>query len=107
MNKAHQLARAQLAAGKSKAQIAQEIGKSRTAVSLWLAGRYGASGARIEAALLKTYERRTCPADGAEKPPALCRHIALRPCPSGFPDAEALWRTCQTCPHQPLPEGKA
>lgn len=42
-----------------------------------------------------------CPDDGREKLPAQCRRIALAPRPYGFPDAESLWQTCQTCPHKP------
>ena len=30
-----------------------------------------------------------------------CQRIALAPRPHGFPDAESLWQTCQTCPHKP------
>lgn len=97
-----ELALALVAAGKTRQQIALEIGYSRPAVSRYLSGSYGAGVEDLEAALLKRYERRLCPCDGEEKPPAQCRRIALRPRPHGFPDAETHWIACQTCPHKPV-----
>lgn len=91
----------QLAAGKTQTRIAEEIGYSRPAVTRYLDGDYGARVGRIEAAILTCYDRRICPEDGQEKPPEHCRRVAWRPRPTGFPDAESLWLTCQTCPHKP------
>lgn len=58
---------------------------------------------KLALAVLKAYDRRTCPVDGEEKTPAHCRRVAFRPRPYGFPDADALWQACQTCPHKPEP----
>lgn len=102
MTDALDLARAQLAAGKSKQRIALEIGYSRSTVSVWMRGVYIAEGARVAAAVRQTYDRRLCPDDGREKTPEHCQRIALRPRPHGFPDAESLWLCCQTCPHPPI-----
>ena len=108
MTRAFDLLQAQLARGVTKKTMAAEIGYSRTAVSLYLANKYPADRHPIEAAILKRYDLRICPVDGAEKPPEHCRRIALRPRPHGFPDAETQWLACQTCPHKPnAPEVKS
>lgn len=99
---ARELIDLQLKAGKTKKEIAETIGYSRPAVSLYIAGKYQASVAEIEAAIVKAYDQRTCPHDGEEKTPAYCRRVALRARPFGFPDAETLWLACQSCPHKPL-----
>lgn len=104
---ARALIEAQLASGKSQTAIAAEIGYSRPAISQYLAGDYGAAVRKIEAAIVRRYDRRLCPADGQEKPPEHCARIALRPRPYGFPDAETLWLTCQGCPHKPAAPGPA
>lgn len=56
---------------------------------------------KLATAVIKAYDRRICPHDGAEKTPQHCR-VALRPRPYGFPDAETLWLCCQGCPHKPV-----
>lgn len=98
---ARALIEAQLAAGKSQTAIAADIGYSRPAISQYLAGDYGAAVRKIEAAIVRRYDRRICPDDGQEKTPEHCARIALRPRPYGFPDAENLWTTCQSCDHKP------
>lgn len=106
MSKAMELVFEQIAAGKTKQQISLDIGYSRPAVSRYMSGTYGDGLAKIEAAIIKRYDRRICPSDGEEKQPAQCQRIALRPRPSGFPDAETLWVCCQTCAHKPNGEAK-
>ena len=101
MTHARQLIDEQIQAGKSQTAIAAEIGYSRPAISQYLAGDYGAAVRKIEAAIVRRYDRRICPDDGQEKTPEHCARIALRPRPYGFPDAENLWVTCQSCPHKP------
>ena len=101
MTHARQLIDEQIKAGKSQTAIAAEIGYSRPAISQYLAGDYGAAVRKIEAAIVRRYDRRICPDDGQEKTPEHCARIALRPRPYGFPDAETLWLTCQGCPHKP------
>lgn len=101
MSKALALALAQKAAGKNIQQIADEVVYSRPALSRYLSGTYGDGVEKIEAAILKAYDRRICPDDGEEKRPEQCQRIASVPRPHGFPDAESLWVVCQTCPHKP------
>jgi hypothetical protein len=101
------LAQAQLAAGKSKQQIALEIGYNRSTVSVWMRGVYIVDGRNVADAVLKTYDRRDCPHSGEPVTPDVCRKKALSPKPFGGAERRAWWQCCQTCAHQPLPEGKA
>ena len=82
-------------------RIAETIGYSRCAVSLWLKGSYPGGTVKIEAAFWEKFGQRHCPHDHQTKLPVQCRRAALRPRPSGFPDAEALWLACQGCAHKP------
>lgn len=105
MSRAYELLEDQLMRGVMKKTIAEAIGYSRPAVSRYLAKSYGAGVEKIEAAIIRRYERHTCPADGQQKSLLHCKNFALRPRPHGFPDAESLWLVCQTCPNKPDPEG--
>lgn len=102
---AMQIVLGKLAKGVTKAAIAADIGYSPPAVSRYVSESYGAGVEKIEAAIVKAYDRRICPEDGEQKAPSRCRQIAYGPQPHGFPDAEARWRACQTCPHKPTPTG--
>ena len=105
VSRAMQLCLDQIRAGKPRSWIAKEIGVSRPHVSRYLLGHYIEEGAgKIEAAIIKRFDRRICPHDQAEKLPAQCQRIALRPRPHGFPGAESLWLCCQTCSHKPSPQ---
>ena len=104
MNRAYTLLQQQLASGKSRQQIAQDIGYSRPAVSLYLNGRYSAGVDKIEAEIIKVYDRRDCPHLGTPVDLTTCHKQALRPKPFGGRERLAWWETCQTCPHKP--EGK-
>lgn len=81
--------------------IAAEIGYSRTAISLYLAGKYGAGLDKLEAAIYAKYQVRICPHTGAEKHPSECNRLANRPRPYGWPESEAIWISCQTCAYKP------
>lgn len=103
VTKAMQLVIDQLRAGKTRAWIAAEIGGfGASHVRRYVLGHYaGKANKNIEAAIIKRFDRRICPYDGTEKQPIQCERTALRGRPHGFPDAENLWLTCQTCPHSP------
>jgi transcriptional regulator with XRE-family HTH domain len=107
MSHALELCFAQRAAGKTRQQIALDIGYSRPAVSRYLSGTYGESVAGVEAAILKAYDRRDCPHTGESVDPALCHKKALGPKPFGGTSRLAWWTSCQTCPHKPESEGAA
>lgn len=82
--------------------VAEEIGFSRTAVSLVVNGNYIADTRHFAAAVLSRYDRRDCPHTGENVPPEYCRKKALCPAPFGGVSRAAHWRACQTCPHKPL-----
>ena len=111
VSKAMQICLEHLRAGRTKKWIGEQLVRgvnaagepmpySRTAISLYMDGKYG-EVRKLEAAILRRFERRICPYDGEEKAPAQCVSVALRPRPHGFPDAETLWLACQTCPNKP------
>lgn len=99
-NNARAIVLAQLADGKTKADIAAEIGFSRPSVSRWL-NEPGYPGARIEAAVLARFNRFVCPHLGAEITPNDCAGYALRRCPTSNAREVRHWKSCQTCPHKP------
>ncbi|MFZ4539298.1 hypothetical protein [Propionivibrio sp.] len=101
MSRAIDLYLAQESAGKSIEQISQEVGYSRTAVSLWKDGKYEANPRNIESAILKAYDRHDCPHTGEEITPDVCRKKALGPRPFGGAERRAWWLCCQTCPNCP------
>ncbi len=87
--------------GVAHKRIAETIGYSRCAVSMWIKGTYPGATHKIERAFWEKFGERRCPHDGELKLPVQCRRAALRPRPSGFPDAESAWLSCQSCPHKP------
>lgn len=101
MSSALALCHAQLSDGKSRQQIATEIGYSRTAVSLYLSGKYGGDTERLEKAIRKEYDRVACPHTGESIDPSVCKRKALSPKPFGGFARSAWWVCCQTCPHKP------
>lgn len=105
MSRALELCFAQLGLGKSRQQIADAIGYSRPAVSLFMGGNYGANVKDIEAAILKTFDRRECPHTAELVDPATCHKKALSPKPFGGATRLAWWSACQSCPHKPEAKG--
>lgn len=88
---------------RGKAGVADEIGYSRTAVSLYLSGEYR-SPKKLEAAVISRYDRRHCPHTGEDTGPDICRRRALSPKPYGGNARERQWQACQSCPHKPAKE---
>jgi hypothetical protein len=84
--------------------VANVIGRSRTAVSLALSGKYPAADTgRFEAAVLAALDQVECPFVGEQVQRERCR-LALGPCPTHAPHAAAHWRACQACPKKPQEE---
>lgn len=101
MSRALEITFEQVAAGKSRQQIAIEIGYSRPAVSRFMSGTYGTGLDKIEAAILKAYDKRDCPHTGEAIASENCRKKAIRPKPFGGSARQIWWMACQTCPHKP------
>lgn len=106
ITKAMQLCLDQLRAGRTRAWIAAQLGVGASHIRRYILGHYEGKAHKLEAAIVSRFDRRICPHDGEEKQPAQCQRIALRRQPHGFPDAESLWKCCQTCPHNPKEEIK-
>ena len=87
--------------GMSRQKIGDEIGYSRTAVSLYLDGKYGGDARRLERAVLHRFNRFPCPHLKADITPKDCASHAIRPCPTSNTRDARHWRACQTCPHKP------
>lgn len=92
----------QQVAASSKAQVAEDLGYSRTAISLHLAGKYSGSGDRIERAAIAFYDaRRRCPHLQVELTGGECRRYATQPFTTHNPARVRHLRACQRCPHKP------
>ena len=99
-NNARAIVDAQLASGKTIAEVAREVGFSRPSLSRWL-NEPGYPGARIEAAILARFNRFVCPHLQAEITPNDCAGFALRRCPTSNAREVRHWKACQACPHKP------
>ncbi|MCC6195686.1 MAG: LacI family transcriptional regulator [Burkholderiales bacterium] len=88
-------------------QVAEELGLSRTAVSLVLGGKYPASTARIATRVLRTYDRHLCPYLQEEIAGHECRRYAARKFSASAPMQARHWRACQVCPHNPFKRSDA
>jgi len=86
----------------SMTAVAGRLGVSRTAVSLCLAGKYGAKTDRIAAKVLAILgDSVDCPAMGQVIAKAKCSDFCARKAPTHNPVAMQHWRTCQHCQHNP------
>lgn len=100
-----QLLAAEVEASNRK-RAAERIGMSRTAVSLALSNRYSSpSTAGIERRVLDALGGIDCPAHGETISTQQCRDYRERPAPTHNPMAMRVWRTCQSCPHNPANQG--
>lgn len=82
------------------AGAAAQLGVSRTAISLVLAGKYPARTDKIAAKVLDTFACVDCPHLGRAITQAECLAYARRPAPTNSPREMRHWRTCRGgCPH--------
>lgn len=107
MNNAHtfDLCRASVDASSITA-VAEAIGYSRTAISLYLSGKYGADVDKLEAAIRVQYDRYDCPHNGIEISGPDCQRRATAPRPFGGRAKEAYWLTCQSCQYNKNHQGE-
>lgn len=100
MNDAHTFDLAKKAvASSSVTAVAATIGYSRTAVSLYLSGKYGAGVEKLESAIIARYDIYQCLHTGIEISGPDCTRRATSPRPFGGRAKEAHWLACQTCQH--------
>ena len=72
---------------------------SRTAISLYLSGNYGADVEQIESAILARYDMHACKYNSMEISGPECKRRATAPRPFGGRVKEAYWQACQMCEH--------
>ncbi|CDM42417.1 hypothetical protein [Ectopseudomonas oleovorans] len=85
----------------SMQKAATRLGISRTAVSLCLSGKYGASTDRVEAKVWDVLGQVDCLALGEPISPTACRDYRERKPPLHNSVAMRHWRACQHCPNNP------
>ena len=83
----------------SRNAVAEEIGVSRTTISLVLAEKYPAKTDKIAALVIDTYGKVNCPALGEEITLSQCKKHHESAPPTSSPRAMRHWRACQTCEH--------
>jgi hypothetical protein len=84
-------------AATSKAQVALDLGVSRTAISLVVHDKYPADTRHIASRVLEVYGRIPCPHLGVEISQAKCREYHSSQPPTSSPRAMKHWRACQNC----------
>lgn len=89
--------------GRTKKDIAAELGVSRTAVSLLVAGKYSARMDRVSTKIankvMELYaERVWCPFLHASLAASVCADHAGAALPKSDPDKLRHWVACQRCP---------
>lgn len=106
MNDPHTLGLAQAAvAASSMTAVAEQLLRnngrpySRTAISLYLSGKYGAGVEKLEAAIRARYDIYLCPHTQQEISGPDCARRATAPRPFGGRAKEANWLACQSCQH--------
>ncbi|MEO6430946.1 MAG: hypothetical protein ABIO50_04225 [Nitrosospira sp.] len=84
----------------SQQSVGNRIGKSRTAISLVLSGKYPADTRHVAAKVLAVFDRWHCPYLGADITAQDCFNIYSGPTPSHDPARLAHRRMCRTCIHK-------
>jgi len=82
----------------SRQKVADQLGVSRTTVSLVLAGKYGAATDAVAQRVLSTFGHIDCPVMGKILPKQ-CEAYHSRPAPLNNPVAMQHFRICQSCVH--------
>lgn len=72
---------------------------SRTAISLYMSGKYGAEVGQIEEAIRARYDLYICPHTGQDISGPDCHRRANAPRPFGGKAKELYWLACQGCAH--------
>lgn len=86
----------------SKKAVADELGVSRTAISLYLSGQYAECGGRVDRLEAKIIDRFCdhvlCPHLNADLSRSHCARQRNTPMPQSDPAALRFWIACQKCP---------
>jgi len=90
---------AEAVAKSNKNMVAQQIGMSRTAISLVMSGKYTASTKRVAIKVLAALDRWACPYLGADITSDACNAVHAGATPSHDPAQLAHRRMCRSCQH--------
>lgn len=86
------------------AVVADEMGISRTTVSLVHRDKYHASTDKFAQTVMDTYDAFPCDHLGERVTTNACRGFALRAAPTSSAREARHWRACQACPKRPNEE---
>lgn len=95
--------------GRTKADIAKELGVSRTAISLLCAGKYSARMDKVQAKIagpvMALYARRVwCPFLRKAISPEACAGFCAAPMSTSDPAKLKHWAACRTCKQKREPQ---
>jgi len=92
---------------KGKAGVADKVGYGRSLISRVLSPNDSASlSDGLARRVIDVYHViPTCPATGTTQPRSECMRLSQGKAPMHNPGAMRVWKTCQTCPHQPVSKG--
>ncbi|MBP9101482.1 MAG: helix-turn-helix transcriptional regulator [Nitrosomonas sp.] len=80
-------------------KAAEQLGVSRSTISLILSGQYIASSEHVAKKVLEVFARVQCPHLGQDISNQQCRENSSREAPTSSPRAMKHWRACQSCAH--------
>lgn len=101
MTTARQMLQAQKDAGATHRAIAEKLGYSHTAITLYVNGKYPGGIARLEARIVEVYSRIACPFLTRDISLADCTQYRTQDCPTSSPMAVRHWQACKSCAHNP------
>lgn len=88
----------QTAVGNTNTQVvADELGISRTVVSLVIRDKYPANTDKVAEKVLAAYSRVDCPHTGESLSMSDCKATHTMTAPTSSPRAMRQWRACQGC----------
>lgn len=87
-------------AATNKKAVADEIGVSRTVVSLVMNGKYPAKTDKIAERVMAIYSRVECPHLQRSITKTQCASYHNANAPTSSPNAMRHWKACQSCPNK-------
>ena len=88
----------------SRQIVADQMGVSRTLVSLVASDNYHARLDKFAKKVLDAFDGFECPHLGSRVTTNACRANAVRQAPTSSAREARHWRACQSCPHKPTEE---
>lgn len=80
-------------------KVSEQLGISRSTLSLVLSGKYIASTEHVAQKVLQVLSRVQCPHLQMDITHQQCRENSTRDAPTTSPRQMKFWRACQTCAH--------